>query len=405
MTDRGASERAAGGYDEAAEARHLALREQFLIRPDVTFLNHGSFGACPRPVFERYQAWQLELERQPVEFIGRRRVELLQEARTALASYLNADPDEVVYQPNVTQALNIAARSLPLAAGDEILSTDHEYGALDRTWRFVCDKTGAKYVVQTLPSPLDDPNDVVEAVWAGVTPRTKVLFLSHITSPTAVTLPIEPLIARARAAGIWTVIDGAHAPGQIPLDLHALGVDFYGGNCHKWLCSPKGAGFLYARRDLQHLLEPLVISWGWQARDPSGSQYVDEQEFQGTRDFAASLAVPDAIQFLADNDWPRVRDECHDLVALARDEIAELTGLPPLTPDSPAWYAQMATIPLPPGDEAALKRRLYDEYHIEIPIVVWRDQRFVRISAQGYNTRADVGRLVDALAAILRTER
>jgi len=392
-------------YDEAAEARHLALREQFLIRPDVTFLNHGSYGACPKPVFERYQAWQLELERQPVEFIGRRRVDLLDEARTALATYLHADADEVVYQPNVTQALNIVARSLPLAEGDEILSTDHEYGALDRTWRFVCGKIGARYVVQPLPSPLDDPEDVVAAVWAGVTPRTKVLFLSHITSPTAVILPIERLIARAREAGIWTVIDGAHAPGQIPIDLHGLGVDFYGGNCHKWLCAPKGTGFLYARRELQPLLEPLVISWGWEARDPSGSPFVDEHEFQGTRDFAATLAVPDAIQFQAEHDWPRVREECHELAALARTEIAELTGLPPFTPDSPAWYAQLASIPLPPGDPLTLKRRLYDEYQIEIPIVEWADQRFVRISAQGYNTRADVGRLVDALAEILRSER
>lgn len=404
MTDRGASNRAASLYDEAAEARHRALREQFLIRPDVTFLNHGSYGACPRPVFEQYQAWQLELEQQPVEFIGRRRVDLLREARTGLASYLNADPDEVVYASNVTHALNIAARSLPLTEGDEILTTDHEYGALDRTWKFVGQKTGARYVIQALPSPLDDPDDVVEVVWAGVTPRTRVLFLSHISSPTAIILPIEKLIARARAAGIWTVIDGAHAPGQIPLDLHALGVDFYGGNCHKWLCSPKGAGFLYARRDIQHLLEPVVISWGWEARDPSGSKFIDEHEFQGTRDFAAALAVPDAIRFQAEHDWPRVREECHALAALAREQIAELTGLPPFTPDSPAWYAQMATIPLPPGDEVSLKRRLYDEYRIEIPIVVWQGQRFVRISAQGYNTLADVNRLTDALATILRSE-
>src|SRR5438094_849224 len=187
-------------YDDAAEARHVALRGEFLLDPDVVFLNHGSFGACPRPVFERYQEWQLELEQQPVEFIGRRRVDLLRKARTALAAYLNADPDEVVYASNVTHALNIAARSPPL---DE------------------------------------------------------------------------------------------------------------GGNCHKWLCSPKGAGFLYARREVQHLLEPVIISWGWEARDPSGSRFIDENEFQGTRDFAASLAVPDAIQFQAQHDWPRVRDECH----------------------------------------------------------------------------------------------
>jgi isopenicillin-N epimerase len=405
MTDRSSADQAAGLYDDAADARHQELREQFLIRPEVAFLNHGSFGACPRPVFERYQQWQLELERQPVEFIGRRRVSLLKEARTALARYLNADPDEVVYQPNVTQALNIVAQSLPLAEGDEILTTDHEYGALDRTWKFVCQRTGARYVVQPLPSPLDDPDDVVEAVMAGVTPRTKVLFLSHITSPTAVTFPIEKLIAGAREAGIWTVIDGAHAPGQVPVDLHALGVDFYGGNCHKWLCAPKGAGFLYARRELQPLLRPLVISWGWEARDPSDSQFIDEQEFQGTRDIAAYLAVPDAIEFQAAHNWAQVREECHQLTRWTRDAIADLTDLPPLTPDSPAWFAQMATMPLPPGDELALKRRLYDDYQIEIPIVVWKGQRYIRVSVQGYNTRADVERLVNALGQILPSER
>jgi len=190
-------------YDDAAEARHQALREQFLVRPDVTFLNHGSYGACPAPVFETYLEWQRELERQPVEFLGRRRTQLMADARAALAAFLNADADEVVYFPNVTHALNVVARSLPLTEGDEILTTDHEYGALDRTWGFVCGKTGARYVVQSLPDPLDDPNDVVEAILAGVTPRTRVLYLSHITSPTAVTFPIAPLIARARAAGIW----------------------------------------------------------------------------------------------------------------------------------------------------------------------------------------------------------
>jgi isopenicillin-N epimerase len=389
------------GYDDAADARHVALREQFLIRPDVTFLNHGSFGACPKPVFDRYLEWQLELERQPVEFIGRRSHALLAESRAALASYLNCGRDEVVYFPNVTHALNVVARSLPLAEGDEILTTDHEYGALDRTWRFLSGQKRTRYVIQALPDPLGDPADVVEALWAGVTPRTRVLFLSHITSPTAATLPIAPLIERARAAGIWTVIDGAHAPGQVPVDLTALGADFYGGNCHKWMCSPKGAGFLYARTDVQDLLEPLVVSWGWDARDPGPSRFVDEQERQGTRDIAAYLSVPDAIAFQAAHDWPRVRAECHELVRWTRDAIADLTGLPQLLPDSPDWFAQMATIPLPPCDPLDLKRRLYDDFGVEIPVIVWKDRPYIRVSAQGYNTRADMERLVEALGELL----
>jgi isopenicillin-N epimerase len=388
-------------YDEAAEARHRALREEFALDPSWIFLNHGSYGARPRAVLARYQRWQQELEAQPVAFLGRRLPGLLAEARSALAGYLGADADEVVYHSNVTTALNVVARSLPLASGDEVLTTDHEYGALDRTWRFVCAKRGAQYVVQPLPEHFDETPAVVEAVWAGVTPRTRVLFLSHITSFSALILPIAPLIARARGAGIWTVIDGAHAVSQIPLDLHALGADFYGGNCHKWLCAPPGAGFLYARRDVQHQIEPLVVSWGWQARDPGPSRFVDEQERQGTRDYSAYLTVPEAIAFQAERDWSQVRAECHELVRYARNRLAELTGLPPLAEDSPAWFAQMVTAPLPPCDGAALAVRLREEHRVEVPVMPWQARAFIRVSAQGYTTRAEIDALLAALAELL----
>ncbi len=388
-------------YDEAAEARHRALRGEFALDPAWIFLNHGSYGARPRAVLARNQRWQQELEAQPVAFLGRRLPALLAEARSALAGYLGADADEVVNHSNVTTALNVVARSLPLAAGDEVLTTDHEYGALDRTWRFICAKRGARYVVQPLPERFDDPQAVVEAIWAGVTPRTRVLFLSHITSFSALILPIVPLIARARTAGIWTVIDGAHAVGQIPLDLHALGADFYGGNCHKWLCAPPGAGFLYARRDVQSLIEPLVVSWGWQARDPGPSRFVDEQERQGTRDYSAYLTVPAAIAYQVERGWPRVRAECHELVRYARERLAELTGLPPLAEDSSAWFAQMVTAPLPPCDGAALAERLREEHRIEIPVTPWREREFIRVSAQGYTTRAEIDALLAALATLL----
>jgi isopenicillin-N epimerase len=388
-------------YDDATERRHLALRQDSLIDPDVVFLNHGSFGACPRPVFERYQAWQMELERQPVEFLGRRVHDLLATARGSLASYLGAEADDVVYVNNVTTALNIAARSLPLAPGDEILTTDHEYGALERTWTFVCEHRGAKLVIQQLPVPLTDPEEVVEAIWSGVTPKTRVLFLSHITSPTAITLPIERLIARARAAGIWTVVDGAHAPSQVDIDLTALGVDFYGGNCHKWLSAPKGAGFLYVRRELQDLIEPVVVSWGWRPRDPGVSPFIDQIERQATHDPASYLSVPAAIDYQTAHDWRQVRQECHELVRLARDGMAELTGLLPLVEDNPRWFSQMATLPLPPCDTAVVKQRLYDDYRIEIPVTHWGDVPCLRVSVQGYNTRADIEHLLNAMGELL----
>jgi isopenicillin-N epimerase len=392
-------------YDDTAEARHVALRREFLLDPDVVFLNHGSFGACPRPVFERYQAWQKELERQPVEFIGRRLQGLLAEARADLGRFLHADPDDLAYVNNVTTALNIVARSLPLAPGDEILTTDHEYGALERTWTFVAEHRQAQLITQKLPVPIDSPEQIVEAVWAGVTPRTRVLFVSHITSPTAVTLPIEPLIARARAAGIWTVIDGAHAPGQVDIDLDALDVDFYAGNLHKWTNSPKGAGFLYVRRALQHLVEPLVISWGWRPRDPGPSAFVDEIQRQATHDPSAYLSVPAALAFQAEHDWPRVRQECHELARMARVGMAELTGVEPLLADDPRLFAQMATLPLPACDAAALKQRLYDDHRVEIPATAWGDVPCLRISVQGYNTRADIERLLEAVGKLLPSVR
>ena len=381
--------------------------EQFLLRPDVIFLNHGSFGACPRPVFEEYQRWQLELERQPVEFLGRRFGELMQGARAALGTYVGAHADDLVYVPNATVGVNVVARALALLPGDEVLATDHEYGALDRTWRFVCARRGAVYINQPLPLPVASPEQVVEVIWSGVTSRTRVLFLSHITSPTALILPVAELIRRCRERDIVTVVDGAHGPGQIPLDLDALGADFYVANLHKWALAPKGAAFLHARREVQHLLEPLVVSWGWQSERPGPSRFVDEQQWQGTRDPAAYLAVPGAIRFMAEHSWPEVQERCHALLREARRAVGELTGLAPICPDSAGWYAQMAAFPLPvrrgsvEAQADLLRSRLYGEFRIEVPIIVWGGRLFVRVSMQAYNAEADVQALAYGLQRLL----
>ena len=384
---------------DSIEAPLAGLRDLFLLRPDVVFLNHGSFGACPQPVFKAYQDWQLELERQPIEFIQRRSRGLLSEARQVLGDFIGADADDLVYVTNVTTGLNIVARSLPLKPGDEVLTTDHEYGSLNSTWEFVCEKRGARYVHRTVPLPITDTEQVVDAIWSGVTDRTRVLFISHITSPTALTLPVEELVHRAREAGIITVIDGAHVPGQVSVDMGTLGADFYSGNCHKWMMAPKGSGFLYARREMQHLLEPLI--GGRRGQALQASHLVDEHQYQGTRDLAAFLAVPAAIRFMQDHDWPSVQQACHELVRYARTAVAELTGLPPVIPDAPTWFAQMAILPIPPCDLALLRRKLYDEFSIEIPPIRWNEKHFVRLSVQGYNTRADVERLVEALSSLL----
>ncbi|MGC8838086.1 MAG: aminotransferase class V-fold PLP-dependent enzyme [Anaerolineae bacterium] len=378
------------------------LRDLFLLRPDVVYLNHGSFGACPRPVFEAYQEWQRELERNPVDFLGRRFEALMAEARTSLARYVGADADDLVYIPNATTGLNIVARSLPLRPGDEVLSTDHEYGALDRTWRFVCGKRGARYVQRHVPLPLTSPEAFTEAVWAGVTPRTRVLFVSHMTSPTAVLFPLAELLRRARERGILTVVDGAHAPGQVPLDLRSLGADFYAGNCHKWMMAPKGSAFLYARREVQPLLEPLVVSWGWESERPGPSPFLDHHQWQGTRDISAFLAVPAAIQFMEEHQWDAVREACHERLRWLRGPLSALTGLGPITPDTPAWTAQMAAFPLPPCDPVALQERLWRDYRVVAAVTTWQGQVFLRVSVQGYNTRSDLEALLDALADLGR---
>lgn len=377
------------------------MKNLFQLRPDITFLNHGSFGACPRPVFERYQAWQRELELQPVEFLGRRFPQLMQVARAALADFVHVAADDLVFVPNATTGINVVARSLDLRPGDEVLGTDHEYGAMARTWRFIGQARGATYLAQPIALPVTDPAAVVETVWAGVTPRTRVLFLSHITSPTALTLPVQALCQRARAAGILTVVDGAHGLGQLDLDLTALGADFVSGNCHKWLCAPKGAGYLYARPEVQPLVQPLVVSWGWQSDTPGASRFVDYLEWQGTDDVSAYLTVPAAIEFQQAHDWPEVRTRCHTLVRLARRRIEELTGLPSICPDERTWFTQMATLRLPPCDTAQLQARLWNEDRIEVPVITWNGEPFIRVSIQAYNTEDDVLRLVAALARLL----
>jgi isopenicillin-N epimerase len=373
----------------------VALRDEFLLDPDVVFLNHGSFGACPRPVFETYQRWQLELERRPVEFLGRRLEGLLAEARARLAAYVGARADDLVFVPNATSALTVVARSLPLEPGDEILATDHEYGACDLLWRHVCNRAGASYVKAPVPLPVTTREEIVEAVSSRLTPRTRALFVSQVTSPTALVLPVAELCSRARAAGVLAVVDGAHGPGQLPLDLDSLGADVYAGNCHKWLCAPKGSGFLWARPEAQEWLEALVVGWGF----GDDATFLTRNERQGTRDPAAFLTVPTAIEWQEANGWDEARARCRALARLARDRLAELTGTPPLAPDG--LLAQMTSALLPPCDGKQLQRRLYDEHRVEVPVYEWNGQALLRASFQGYNGEDDLERLLAALARLL----
>lgn len=380
------------------------MRDLFLLDPGVVFLNHGSFGACPREVLDAQHRWQTEMERNPVAFLGRRSAGLLAEARATLGAALGARGADLVFVPNATTGVNIVAQSFPLAPGDEVLATDLEYGACDAAWRNACAKRGAVHRRVEIPLPYVR-GQVVDRLIGAAGPRTRLIYASHITSTTGLILPLAELCAAARERGIATLVDGAHAPGQIALDIDAVGADFYAGNCHKWLCAPKGSGFLHARPERQALLDAPVISWGY-AEGTGGHSGFDAYlgatpferrlQWQGTRDVSAWLAVADAIGFQQRHDWPSIRRRCHDLAAHALSVLTRRHGLSPIAQDDD--WAQMVAIPVPPQDPETLRRRLYDESRIEIPVTAHAGRTFVRLSVQGYNTAEDVDRLLAAPA-------
>jgi isopenicillin-N epimerase len=393
--------RVGGGLGWSSKATMTApsaseLRREFLLDPEVAFLNHGSFGACPRPVFDRYQAWQRELEHEPVDLLDRRLPDLLGGARAALASYLGCSAHDLAFVTNATTGVNLAARSLDLRPGDEVLATDLEYGACDLAWDWLCGRTGARYVRATVPVPLRDPDALVDALFAGASERTRVLYVSHVTSTTGLVLPVEEIVARARMLGFVTLVDGAHAPAQVALDLASLAADFYAGNCHKWLCAPKGCGFLHVRPEHQDGVDAAIVSWGY----ADGKTFSERMEKQGTRDPAAWLTVPDAIGFQAERDWDDVRDRCRRLAREARRELCELLGTEPLAPE--AMVAQMATVRLP-YSAADLSQRMFTSHRVEIPVVGAKDD-LLRLSVAAYTTRDDTDRLLAALVRELDAE-
>ena len=353
------------------------MKELFLLDPDVVYLNHGSFGACPRPVFERYQELQRELEREPVEFMGRERrlSERFEAARLRLAEYLGADPGSLAFAPNASTALDTVARSLALRSGDEILVGEDEYGGVMRLWAFVAARSGA--TLRCAPFDDIDPHE-----------RTRVVFCSHVEWSSGRVNDVAEACRRARAAGALSIVDGAHAPGQLELALDAIGADVYSGNCHKWLCAPKGSGFLYVRPEVQELIEPLVVSWDWE----ESSTWPEQNRWQGTRDPSAYLSVPAAIEFQEEHDWPAVRRRSHALLDHARDRLA----LEPLTDD----FVQMLGFSIDAENPTGLTRWLFDEHRIEVPVFETSRGWVMRVSVQAYNDEADVEALARALASL-----
>lgn len=392
---------------------HESRSALWTLDPNVTFLNHGSFGACPRAVVAHQRALQDELEREPVLFLARKLEARVDEARERTARLLGARPEDLVFVRNATEGVNAVLRSLDLRAGDELLTTDHAYNACKNALHYVADRAGAKVVVASVPFPIDSNETVVASITSAVTDRTKLALIDHVTSPTGIVLPVPEIVRALRDRGVETLVDGAHAPGMLELDLDAIGAAYYTGNAHKWLCAPKGAAILHCRRDLQSALRPVVISHG--ANDPRAhrSRFWLEFDWCGTFDPTAVLTIPFAIDWmekLVPGGLREVRTHNHLLAVEARRILCDRLGVAPPAPEE--MLGSLATVCLPPaldtGAKAGalpfdpLQEALFDRFAIEVPVFRFgADQRrCVRVAAQWYNHRAQYERLADALATL-----
>ena len=393
---------------------HLVLRNKTLtasssqqdwktawdLRSDTIYLNHGSFGPSPRSVIQARNQWQAEMESQPMDFFVRRFPEALLETRQRLAQFLGTKAEHLILVENATQAMNVVANGFPLKANDQVLLTDHEYGAVRRVWEGRCQQTAAEVSTVSLPALFESSQEVVDAIFAACTDRTRLIVISHITSPTAVTLPVQEICERAQQEGVQVCVDGPHAVAQLPLNLDQIPCDYYCASCHKWLCAPFGTGFLYSAAEHQARLGPLTLSWG-QLPPDEVSHWSDEFLWSGTRDPSGYLAIPAAIDFMESVGLENFQQQGHALAQYARQQLVDLTGQQPLVADDPCWYGCMAQHPLPDGDARSLQNSLWEQYSIEVPIVEWNERRFVRVSCHLYNDRQQVDQLIVALKELL----
>jgi isopenicillin-N epimerase len=376
------------------------MKNLFLLDNNITFLNFGSFGACPKEVFDDYIQWQYLLEKEPVQFIAFDGIGYVKHALSALATYINCNANDLVFVPNPSHAINLLAKTIKLAAGDEVLSTNLEYGAMDRTWNYYCKAAGAKYIQQPISLPLTSKEAFIEEFWKGYSAKTKVVFISQITSSTALIFPVKEICEEAKKRGLITIVDGAHVPAHIELDLSQLQADFYTGACHKWMMTPKGCSFLYAKPEFQAMLDPLIISWGYQSAAPSSSQFFDYHQFNGTRDFSAYLTVPKALAFMEQHDWKKVSAQCKNNVLAVAPKLFEVLNTKPLAPLTNEFFGQMCSAEIKTSEPEKLQRLLFEKYRIEIPVMRHADKCYIRFSFQAFNTVAEIDYLVQSLAEI-----
>jgi isopenicillin-N epimerase len=389
------------------------LASHWTLDPDVLFLNHGAFGACPKPVLAAQAELRARLEREPVDFMARQWEPLMDEAHAELGRFVGALPDALALVSNATTGVNTVLRSLSFSPGDEILLADQEYNASQNAARFVAERSGASVVVAHVPFPLSDPAEVTRALLERVTDRTRLALVDHVVSTTGLVFPIQDVVRGLDARGVDTLVDGAHAPGQVPLALDALGAAYYTGNCHKWMCTPKGSAFLYVRPDRQERIHPLVISHGRNAPRQDRSHFRLEFDFTGTQDPSPWLVIPDAIRFmggLLPGGWDELRARNHALAVRARGLLCESLGVGAPAPES--MLGSLATVPLPdartstdalPLSTDPIMATLWERYRIEVLASVWPapPRRVLRVSAQAYNEESQYVRLASALKEAL----
>lgn len=376
------------------------LRNQFLLKPDITYLNFGAFGACVKPVFRQYQQFQLELEEEPTYFMQVAGPQHLKESKKSLAEYLNANEDDFVYISNPSFAVNIVAKNFPLKPNDEVLATNIEYGACDRTWEYYCKKSGAVYKRQNIQLPIGSKESFVKEFFSGLTERTRLIFISHITSSTGLRLPVEEICSLAKEKGIPVFVDGAHAPGQITVDLSLLNVDFYTGACHKWMMTPKGCTFLYVKKEWQNSLEPLAVSWGYNAIKRSQSQFLDYHQIQGTRDYTAFLTVPHAIDFMKENNWEKISSHYQQMTQQNAPELCRLLNTKSIAPVSNDFIVQLYSAEVKTTQPGKLHDYFYEKHKIQIPVMHQNGKIYLRYSLNAFNEQQDLDKLFDVIKEI-----
>ena len=388
------------------------MKEHWLLDPSIAFLNHGAFGATPKAVLEKQEELRVRMEQEPVKFLARDLEGLLDDVRRSFAGFIGASPENLAFVSNATAAVNGVLRSLKLNANDDLLVTNHEYNASANVLNFVAERSGARVKIIDIPFPIRSSDEVVERILSGTTTRTRLLLIDHITSQSALILPVQRIVAEMSSLGIDTLIDGAHGPGQIALNVEAIGAAYYTGNLHKWVCAPKGAALLYVRDDKRAEVRPMSISHGANSSRTDRSRFHIEFDWTGTFDPTPWLAAGEALRFipsLVQGGWEEVMRRNHAVALRARDILCDALGIDKPAPDD--MLGAMASVPLPDGTATEidplggdpLQNELFDRFRIEVPVMIWPSppKRVLRVSAQLYNTVDEYERLASALRQLL----